>query len=155
MRSTKSALLAISVILATTSVPAHAANIADYFSGCLSSMGAAIAGTAVAGSMIQNDDPSAKITTNGYAIAGVISCVSGAVYVGLGGSSATFESSHKLRVENEDLVYQLRRLSKERCLLSGSCRPGSRAIVVDGPTEIRKQGDKVFETTTSTIEAVE
>jgi len=60
-----------------------------------------------------------------------------------------------MQKENENLSYQLRRLSKERCLINATCSPGGRAIIVDTDVEIKKQGDKVFEVTTSTIEANE
>jgi hypothetical protein len=132
----------------------YGAGFMDYFSGCLISMGAGIAGAAAANSNLSGAED-AQFDTGGYAVSGVLSCLVGVAYVGVVSSNAEFAAEYDIRAENERLSYQMKRLSKERCLLNATCRPGGRAIIVDGPTEIRKQGDKVFETTTSTIEPLE
>lgn len=134
---------------------AVATSAAGYFSGCLTSMGAGMMGAAAANASANGNSSSAGFSTTGYAITAAITCVAGMAFVGLGGSAASSATEYKMKIENEELVYELRRLNKERCLLANTCKPGGRAIIVDGPTEIRKQGDKVFETTTSTIEALE
>lgn len=125
----------------------------DYLGGCLIAMGAGLAGAAAANTTLKDEDK--KFTTAGYGIAGAFSCLAGLGYVAIAGSQATFEAEYHFKVENEKLAYQYRRLAKERCILNETCTPGGRAIVVDNETEIKKQGDKVFETTTSTIEPSE
>ena len=121
----------------------------DYLSGCLISMGGGLAGTAIASTRLE---PGSKIDAGGYAIAGGISCLAGMAFVGVTSGTAQFEAEYGLKKENENLTFQLHRLSKERCLMNDTCKPGGRAIIVDTEVEVKKQGDKVFETQTSTIE---
>jgi hypothetical protein len=143
-------ITALIVTLVTLSAkPARAAEFMDYFSGCLISMAGGLAGTAFANTRLESGQ---KIDTTGYAIAGGLSCIAGMSYVGVTSSRAQFEAEYTLKSENEELSFQLKRLSKERCLLNDTCKPGGRAIIVDTETEIKKQGDKVFEVETSTIE---
>lgn len=129
--------------------PAHAAEFMDYFSGCLLSMAGGLTGTAFANTRLKDGE---KIEAGGYAISGGLSCLAGMAYVGITSSRAQFEAEYVLKSENENLKFQLNRLSKERCLMNDTCRPGGRAIIVDTETEIKKQGDKVYEVETSTIE---
>ncbi len=124
----------------------------DYFGSCMMAMGGGLAGAAFASSRLEDGG---KMSTTGYGIAGGISCLTGMAFVGVMGAQSKFETEYRLKEENDRLMFRYTRLSKERCLLKETCEPGGRAIIVDTPTEIRKQGDKVFETVTSTIEVNE
>lgn len=128
------------------------ADVTDYLSGCLIAMGAGIAGTAFADSKL---DTGKKINTSGYAISGGISCLAGMGYVAIVGSQAEFNATYSLKKQNDNLRFQKTRLAKERCLMKRTCKPGGNAIIVESDNEIKKQGDKVFETNTYTIETNE
>lgn len=144
--------LALKILIFILSVfpPMQAkADVMDYLSGCITGMGAGMAGTAFANSRLEDNK---RINTTGYAISGGISCLAGMGFVAIVGSQAEFNATWRLKKENENLTFQKIRLSKERCLLKNTCTPGGRAIIVDTDVEIKKQGDKVFETSTSTIE---
>lgn len=146
----KGGLTALLVASSLTSTAAKSAGALDYISGCLLSMAGGMAGTAFANTRIESEQ---KISAAGYGIAGGLSCIVGMAYVGVTGSRAQFDAEYALKSENENLTFQLKRLSKERCLLNDTCKPGGRAIIVDTEMDIKKQGDKVFESVTSTIEA--
>lgn len=148
---TKSVFLILFSGLILKAQPAKA-ELLNYLSGCMTAMGAGLAGTGYAATRL---DEGQRMNTQGYVASGAISCLVGMGYVAISGAQAEFSASYKLKEENENLAYQYRRLAKERCLLKESCTPGGNAIIVDTDTEIKKQGDKVFETSTSTIEANE
>ena len=131
---------------------AKAADFIDYFSGCITSMGAGLAGTAYANTKL---NPGDKISATGYAISGGISCLAGMAFVGIVSSQAEFNATWKLKLDNENLTFQRNRLSKELCLLKETCEPGGKAIIIEEAPTLKKQGDKVFETTTSIIETNE
>ena len=128
------------------------ADFLDYASGCTVGMGAGLVGAAFANTKLPEGQ---KVNASGYGATAILNCLVAMGFVGIVGSDAEFEATWKMQKENENLSYQLRRLSKERCLINATCSPGGRAIIVDTDVEIKKQGDKVFEVTTSTIEANE
>ena len=128
------------------------ADFMDYLGGCVMALGAGVAGTAFASSRMPSGE---AISTTGYAISAGLSCLAGLAYVGIAGSSAEFEATSSLKKEHENLTFQLKRLSKERCLLKETCTPGGRSIIMDADTEVKKIGDKVIETSTSSLETNE
>jgi hypothetical protein len=153
MKKTKTRLIVwmAAAILAWGNLPqkAQAAEAIDYFAGCLMALGAGLAGTAFANQKIEGET---KINTAGYGIAGGLSCLTGMAFVGIVGNMTRSDIEFGLKKENAELSYQLRRLSKERCLLRDTCTPGGKSIIVDSEPEVKKMGDKVFETSTSIIE---
>lgn len=127
----------------------YSAEVMDYVSGCFMGMGGGIAGTALANTKLEEGK---TINSNGYAISGVLGCISAMAYVAVASSNEQFEAEYDLKRENERLSFEIKRLSREKCLLNNRCPLGGRAIIVDSEPEIKKQGDKVYETSTSTLE---
>jgi len=127
----------------------YATGAMDYVSGCFMGLGGGIAGTALANTKLEKG---ISIKSEGYAISGVLGCISAIAYVAVSGSNAKFEAEYDLKKENERLSFEIKRLSREKCLLTNRCPLGGRAIIVDSEPEIKKQGDKVYETSTSTLE---
>jgi hypothetical protein len=141
--------IVISVMM-LASAPLRAADWGDLFSGCLMASAGGLAGTAYAS---QNLKDNKQIDATGMAISGVVSCLGGMAFVSLTYSSSKYKAEYELKKQNEEYGHELLRASKEKCLLTGTCTAGSKAIIVETPNAVSKQGDSVIESSKATIEA--
>jgi hypothetical protein len=122
---------------------------ADYASGCVMGLGTGLIGAGLTATKLQKGD---AITSTGYAVSGLIGCLTGMAIVGVIGSQAEFNTAWKYDQDITNLKYELARANKERCLLTGRCSPAGNAIVVESEDGTKKVGDKVITSTTFTLE---
>jgi hypothetical protein len=125
---------------------------ADYASGCAMGIGSGLVGAGLASSKLE---PNTRMTTNGYAVSGLLGCLTGMAIVGVIGNQAEFNTAWRYEQDITNLSYELARANKERCLLTARCQPAGNAIIVETDDGTKKVGDKVITSTTFTLEANE
>ena len=103
----KTSILKIFILMILSTSQVAQAGFGDYLSSCLMGMGTGLVGAGVTETNLEEDK---KISTTGYAAAGVLGCFSGLAYFGMASSQAVFRIEYELRRENSDLSFQVQSL---------------------------------------------
>jgi hypothetical protein len=148
MKSLTKRVVLSNVLFFCISAPVKA-DFEDYLTACMMGMAGGLAGAGVAASSLEEGQ---TMNSSSYLIAGGITCMASMALKGAMTPQAKFEAEFDIRKNNDFLTFNLKRLSKEKCLLNNTCKPGGNAILMDSEAEIRKQGGSVFTTTTTTNE---
>jgi hypothetical protein len=125
---------------------------ADYASGCALGFGAGLVGAGMASTKLE---AGGQISPTGYAVSGLLGCLTSMAIVGVIGSQAEFNTAWKYDQDITNLSFELKRANKERCLLTGRCSPGGNGIIVETEDGSKKIGDKIIQSTTFTLEVNE
>ena len=147
-------LLKITALLCLISSNGFAASWGDIASGCMMGMGGSLAGTSyIQATSLEEKD---QLGTEGILIGAGLGCLGGMAYVSITSSSAKEIIEASLKSENGDLLAERNRLAKQKCLITGACTAGSKAILIETVGTVRtKQGDRIHESSSTTIEVNE